>query len=72
MNASITYNSFNGVKLETSDAHNKCLLYSQFVAWYRKESSIAPLSQYTHNPVYQNLSKLNEFFKNAQKKYLLI
>ena len=31
-NASNTYSSFNTVKFDTSDAHDKYLLYMQFVA----------------------------------------
>ena len=27
-----------------------------------------PLSDYAHNPVYQELAKLNDYFKNADEK----
>ena len=51
--------------------HDKCLLSSQFVAWYCKESSIGPLSDSAHNPAYQELLKLNDHFTNADKKIFI-
>ena len=59
---------FKSINFDTSDAHDKYLLYSQFVTWYCKETSIVPLSDYAHNPVYQELAKLNDYFKNADEK----
>ena len=59
---------FKSIKFDTSDAHGKYLLYSQFFTWYCKKSSIVPLSDYAHNPVYQELAKLNDYFKNADEK----
>ena len=47
------------------------MLYSQFIAWYYKGSSIAPLSDYVHNPVYQELLKLNDYFANADEKVFI-
>ena len=35
-NVSNTYSLINSVKFDTSDAHDKYLLYTQFVAWYCK------------------------------------
>ena len=70
-NASNSCSSFTSVKFDTSDTHNKYLLYSQFVAWYYKGSSIAPLSDYVHNPVYQELLKLNDYFANADEKVFI-
>ena len=42
-NASNMYSTFNSVKFDNQDSHNQFLIYSQFVAWYCKGSSIAPL-----------------------------
>ena len=67
-NASNTYSSFNNVKFDTSDAHNKLLLYSQFVAWYGKGSSIAPLSDYAYNPTFQELPTMSQYLTNADEK----
>ena len=54
-NASNRYSSFNSVKFDTADTHEKYLPYSQFVAWYCKGSSIAPLLDYAHNPIHPEL-----------------
>ena len=51
-NASSTYSSFNSAKFDTADAHDKYLLYSQFVAWYCKGSNTGPLLDYAHNPIF--------------------
>ena len=49
-NVSNTYSSFNNVKFDASDSHDTYLLYTQFVAWYCKGSSIALLLDFAHNP----------------------
>ena len=67
-NASKTYSSFNSVKFDTSDAHDKYLLYTQFLAWYCKGSSIAPLSDYAHNPIFQEMPIMNQYFTSADEK----
>ena len=67
-NASNTYSSFNRVKFDTSDAHDKYLLYTQFVAWYCKGSSIAPLLNYAHNPIFKDLPTLNQYLLKADEK----
>ena len=67
-NASNTYSSFKSVKFDTSDAHDKYLLYTQFIAWHCKGSSKDPLSDYAHNPVYQELPTQKQYFTNANKK----
>ena len=64
-NVSNTYSSFNSVKVDTSDVHDKYLLYTQFVAWYCKRSSIAPLSDYAHDPIFQEPPTQNQYFTNA-------
>ena len=40
-NVSNTHSSFNNIKFNTSDTHDKYLLYTQFAAQYCKGSSIA-------------------------------
>ena len=67
-NASNTYSSFNSIKFDTSDPRDKYLLYSQFVAWYCKGSSIALLSDYAHNLIFQELPIQNQYFTNAAEK----
>ena len=52
-NASNTCSTFNSVKFDTSNPHDNFLLHNQFVAWYCKDCSIAPSSDYTNNHVFQ-------------------
>lgn len=70
-NASNTYSSFNTVKFDTSDAHDKYLLYMQFVAWYCKGSSVIPLSDYVNNLTFQELPDLNDYFTNSDEKMFI-
>ena len=70
-NASNTYSLFNSVKFDTNDAHEKFLLYNQFIAWYCKGSSLLPLSDYAHNPIYQELPTQSEYFTNADEKIFI-
>ena len=67
-NVSNTYSSFNSVKLDTSDVHDKFLLYLQFAAQYCKRSSIAPLFDYAHNPTFQELPTISQYFTNTDEK----
>ena len=70
-NASSTYSSFNSVKFDRSNAHDKFLLYSQFVAQYCKISSIAPISDYAHNPTFQELPTISQYFTNTDEKIFI-
>ena len=67
-NTSNTYSTFNSVKFDTEDSHDQFLLYSQFVAWYCKGSSITLLSIYANNLVLQELPTQSEYFMSAGKK----
>ena len=70
-NRSKKYSSFNNVKIDASEAHDKYLLYSQYFTSYSKGLSIATLSDYAHNPVYQELPKLNNYFTNGNEKIFI-
>ena len=50
----------------------KHLLYKQFVAWSCSGSSVAPLSDYMHIPVYQVLISEDDYFdvKSDERLYL--
>ena len=65
------YNSFNSIKFDTSDSHDKFLLYSQFVSWYCKGSSIAPFSDYANNPIYQEPPSQSNYFRSADEKIFI-
>ena len=66
-----TYSSFNSLKFNTCDTHDKHLLYTQFVEWYCKGSGIAPFSDYVHNPVYQELLTQKQYFTTADEKFFI-
>ena len=51
-NAANTYSVFNGVKFNTSNEHDKYLLYCQFVTYVCYGQSIAPITDYANNVVY--------------------
>ena len=70
-NATNTYSTFNSMKFDTSDLHNKFLLYNQFVVQYCKGCSIAPLSDYANNPVFQELHSQSKYFTFADKKIFI-
>ena len=70
-NASNTYSLFNSVKFNTDDAHDKFLLYNQIVAWHCKGSSIAPLSDCAHDPIFQELLTQSKYFTSAGEKFLI-
>ena len=65
-NVSNTYSSFNSLKFDNADAHGKYLLYSQIIVWYCKGSRLAPLSDYAHNPIYQELPTMSKYFASAE------
>ena len=70
-NTSNTFSSFSSIKLDTSDIHDKYLLYTQFVAWYCKGLSIAPLLDYAHYLVYQEMSTLEQYFTTSDEKFFI-
>ena len=70
-NVSNTYSTFNSIKFDTCGSHDKSLLYNQFVAWYSKGSSIAPLSNYVNNPVFQELPTISEYFTSVDEKIFI-
>ena len=47
------------------------MLYTQFLAWYCKRSSIAPLSDYAHNPVYQEMLTIKQYFTTADEEIFI-
>ena len=67
-NASNTHSSFDEIKFDTEDEHNKFLLYNQFVVWNCDGCSIAPLSDYANNKVYQELPRFKNLFDKTDEK----
>ena len=70
-NALNTNSTFNSVKFDTSNQHDKFLLYNEFVVWCSKGSSIALLSNSASNPVFQELLEVN-ILRLPTKKYFLM
>ena len=59
--------TFNCVKFDTSDPHNKFLLHNQFVAWYCKSCSITPLPDYANNSMFEELPTRSECFTSTDE-----
>ena len=49
-------------KTDIDNLTQRHLLYKQFVAWSCNDSSVAPLSDYMNNPMYQELTPENQYF----------
>ena len=67
-NASDTYSKFNTVKFDLSDKHDKHIMYSAFIAWICYGSSIALLSDYAHNPIYQESQRKDKYFTSSDER----
>ena len=56
------YSLTNEKKNDINNLTQKHLLCKQFVAWSCNGSSVCPLSDYMHNPVYQELISEDDYF----------
>ena len=52
----------NEKKSDINNLTQKHLLYKQFVAWSCIDSSVAPLTDYTNNKIYQELIEEDDYF----------
>ena len=59
-------------KYDVNNLTQRHLLYKQFVAWSCDGSSVAPLSDYLNNPVFQELPSKDEYFdvRSDERMYL--
>ena len=66
------YSLTNEKKYDIDNLTQRQLLYKQFVAWSCGGSSVAPLSVYMNNPVYQELVSEDEHFdvRSDERMYL--
>ena len=66
------YSLINEKKYDVNDLTQRHLLYKQFVAWSYDGSSVAPLSDYLNNPVFQELPSEDEYFdvRSDERMYL--
>ena len=62
----------NEKKYSVDNLTQKHLLYKQFVAWSCNGSSVAPISDYIDNPIFQELPDEETYFslKSDEKVYL--
>ena len=67
-NASDTYSEFNTVKFDLTDEHDKHKMYSAFIAWMFDGSSIVSLSDYAHNPIYQEAPRKNKYLTDSDER----
>ena len=44
-------------------------MYSAFIAWICNGSSIASLSDYAHNPIYQEAPRKNKYFTDSDERF---
>ena len=67
-NASNTYSEFITVKFDLTDEHDKHIMYCAFITWICNGSSIASLSDYAHNPIYQEAPRKNKYFTSSDER----
>ena len=67
-NASDTYSEFNTVKFDLTDEYYKHVMYSAFITWICNGSSIALLSDYAHDPIYQEAPRKNKCFTDSDER----
>ena len=66
------YSLTNEKKYSIDNLTEKHLLYKQFVAWHCNGSSVAPLVDYTDNPIDRKLPNEEEYYsiENEERVYL--
>ena len=67
-NVSDTYSEFNTVKFDLADEYDKHIMYSAFIKWICNGSSIAPLSDHAHNPIYQEAPRKSNYFSDSDER----
>ena len=66
------YSLTNEKKFNTDNLAQRHLLYKQFLAWNCNGSSVAPITDYIDNPIFQELPDEDKYFslKSDEKVYL--
>ena len=66
------YSLTNDKKCDTDNLTQQHLLYKQFLAWSCNGPSVAPVSDYVDNPIFQQLPHQETYFsaKNDERIYL--
>ena len=61
-NANNKYSISNETQFSLTNENDKYLMNRQFVAWYCKGFSVAPLTEYANSKVYQELPRLDKIY----------
>ena len=66
------YSLTNEKKYDTDNLTQQHLLYKQFLAWSCNGSSVAPVSNFVYNPIFQELPDQERYFsaKSDERIYL--
>ena len=70
-NTNNSYSSFNNVKFDLDEDDDQYQLYLQFLAWYSNASSMVPLSDYSKNETYKELSNQKKYFSGSDEKIFI-
>ena len=72
INFSDLYSLTNEKKFDVDNLTQRYLLYKQFITWSCNVSSVAPITDYIDNPVFQELPNEDTYFslKSDEKIYL--
>ena len=62
------YSLTNKKKLDVSNKTQKHLLFKQFVTWGCGGCTVAPLTDYINNPVYQELPSEKDYFDSSDER----
>ena len=65
------YSLTNEKKYDVDNSTQKHLLYKQLVAWSCNGCSVAPLMDYTNNPIYQELPNESDYFSTSNETIYL-
>ena len=60
-----TYSLTNEKKYDVDNLTQRHLLYKQFLAWNCNGSSVAPLTEYMNNPIFQELPEEDKYFSQT-------
>ena len=70
-NAEVAVTTVSSIRLESASdtyEHDKHIMHSAFIAWICNRSSIAPLSDYAHNPIYHKALRKNKYFTDSDER----
>ena len=59
-------------KYDIDNFAQRYLLYKQFVVWNSNGSSVAPLTDYINNPIYQELIDQNDYFETKSDERICL